>query len=84
MKAYKNNQETKNFNSGQELIWDSGYGFDVVVYKNESNLFNNSMINCKMKTGIKKGNVIPVSKKQVNVFSLEKWAEMRRKYDKVS
>ena len=84
MNTYNNKQNTNTYNNGQELIWDSGYGFDVVVFKNESTLFSGSMIECKMKTGIKKGKVLPINKEQVNVFSLAKWAELRRKYDRVS
>jgi hypothetical protein len=86
MKAYVNqNQKAGSteptYRKGQELIWDSGSGFDVVTYDGSMEMFEGKMISCKMKTGIRKGKVIPIDKKQLKVFSLPKWAEMRRKYD---
>jgi hypothetical protein len=85
MKAYhyqsKENENQNQFVNGQELIWDSGAGFDVVVYQEGNQLFNGRMVSCKMKTGIKKGHVLPISVDQLTPFSLKKWSEMRRKYD---
>lgn len=85
MKAYIN--ETKiasltnlNYQLGQELIWDSGAGFDVVTFKDHTDLLNGKMLSCCLKTGIMKGKVIPIEKHQLEEFSLNKWAEMRRKY----
>ena len=84
-KCHNDQQDPKSrFANGQELIWDSGSGFDVVVYADESRVFKGKMANCKMKTGMKKGNVSPLNKEQLTVFSLSKWAEMRKKYDLVS
>ena len=88
MKAYKNNtstnQNTLTYEKGQELIWDSGSGYDVVTFKSESTLFNGTWADCKLKTGECQGKVIPIDRNQLNEFSLNKWSEMRRRYDKVS
>lgn len=85
MKAYINNspkQEKKSsFRSGQELIWDSGFGFDVVSFSQPSNLFDGNWVECKLKTGEQKGKVIPIDQNQLQEFSLKRWAEMRRRYD---
>jgi len=85
MKTHKSNsnqnQELPTYKFGQELIWDSGAGFDVVTYKNKSNLFEGKMLECCMKTGIKKGRVIPIDSKELNVFTLKRWADMRKRYD---
>ena len=80
----KENSTTGRYLVDQELIWDSGAGFDVVSYKGHSDLLNGTMLNCKLKTGIKKGQVIPIDAKQLGVFSLKKWAEMRKRYDNVA
>ena len=81
---YKSAQKHTHYQNGQELIWDSGAGFDVVVYQEGSTLFNGRMVACKMKTGIKRGSVIPIQVNQLSEFSLKKWAEMRTKYDKAA
>lgn len=84
MKTYdlqsKKTSTQNDYLKGQELIWDSGAGFDVVTYQGESTLFKGIMAFCQMKTGIKKGKVLPIGKDQLNVFSLKKWAELRVKY----
>lgn len=85
MKAYVNQSRMAGstkpaYEKGQELIWDSGSGFDVVTYDGSVELLDGKMTSCQMKTGIMKGKVIPIDKNQLNVFSLPKWAEMRRKY----
>jgi hypothetical protein len=74
----KRNEELKN---GQELIWDSGSGFDVVSFKNTSKLFNGDWADCQMKTGIAKGKIIPIDKRQLEEFSLTKWAALRKRYN---
>lgn len=85
MKAYnynpKENENHYPFENGQELIWDSGAGFDVVAYQEGRSLLNGRMVACKMKTGIKKGHVLPLRVEQLTAFSLKKWSEMRSKYD---
>ena len=85
MKIYteENHQTNKsiNYSTGQELIWDSGAGFDVVSFKNESKLFEGKWLDCQMKTGESKGRVIPIKRNQLAEFSLTKWSEMRKRYD---
>jgi hypothetical protein len=85
MKAYVNNSSKRQkeplFRKDQELIWDSGAGFDVVSFKKTSKLFNGTWVECKLITGEKKGQVIPIEQEQLKEFSLKRWAEMRRRYD---
>jgi len=69
------------FTQDQELIWDSGAGYDVATFKQKSSLFNGKWADCKMKTGESKGKVVPIDIKQLNEFTLERWSEMRRRYD---
>jgi len=72
MKAYKNtsdqNQNPTNFKQGQELIWDSGSGYDVVTFKTRSKLFNGSWSDCQLKTGESRGKVIPLDSTQLREF----------------
>ena len=85
MKTYVNETKlAREYPQGQELIWDSGAGFDVVTYEGTTNLLNGKMAACKMKTGKFKGRVIPIEKQQLEQFSLKKWAEMRNKYPTAS
>jgi hypothetical protein len=85
MKLFKDEtQKTKeaaNYSIGQELIWDSGAGFDVVSFKNESRIFQEKWLDCQMKTGESRGKVIPIDEKQLEKFSLAKWSEMRKRYN---
>jgi len=87
MKAYINHaevaEEKRRFENGQELIWDSGAGFDVVTYKGESKVLAGKMADCTLKTGELKGKIIPIDHTQLEEFSLPRWAEMRKRYNNV-